>query len=340
MGRIDARTRAYLADAARFADAFNFYVYGGRRVIDPDELSPADTAALSTLVAGERRRDVFKGWQAMRGGDVTYALLGLESQARVHYAMPARCMLYDALGYMHQVEERSRSLRARRGIGGGVRAKRRQKGRRKARRAGTRLSSGEFLSGWRRDDRLVPVVTLVIHFGAEPWDGPLTLHEMLGGPEELANLVPDYRLNLISPDRIDEGDFDKFATGLGRVLRYVKHSKDGAALARMVGEDDGYRRLDEESADLINELTGSRLRLEPREGAVDMCEAIQQIRREAAEQGMRQGMRQGIEQGMRQGRLEAVAGLVLAGMVTVEDASRAAGVPEDDVRAAVAAAGN
>ena len=40
-------------------------------------------------------------------------------------------------------------------------------------------TADEFLSGIRQEDRLKPVVTLVIYFGEEEWDGPLTLKDML-----------------------------------------------------------------------------------------------------------------------------------------------------------------
>jgi hypothetical protein len=38
--------------------------------------------------------------------------------------------------------------------------------------------TAEFLSGFHREDRVLPVITIVIHWGAEPWDAPLSLREM------------------------------------------------------------------------------------------------------------------------------------------------------------------
>ena len=40
-------------------------------------------------------------------------------------------------------------------------------------------NNGEYLSGFLKEDHIRPVITLVIHFGAEEWDGPLSLHEMM-----------------------------------------------------------------------------------------------------------------------------------------------------------------
>ena len=39
----DTITKDYMQDNATFADAFNFLIYGGEQVIDPQQLRPLDT---------------------------------------------------------------------------------------------------------------------------------------------------------------------------------------------------------------------------------------------------------------------------------------------------------
>ena len=41
-------------------------------------------------------------------------------------------------------------------------------------------SNDEYLSGFMKSDRLMPVVTLVIYFSAEDWDAPISIHTMFG----------------------------------------------------------------------------------------------------------------------------------------------------------------
>ena len=43
MGKIDTVTKQYMADNAVFADAFNYLLYGGEQVIEPDQLHILDT---------------------------------------------------------------------------------------------------------------------------------------------------------------------------------------------------------------------------------------------------------------------------------------------------------
>lgn len=60
-------------------------------------------------------------------------------------------------------------------------------------------TDGEFLSGFWRTDRLIPVITLVIYFGSEAWDAPLSLKEMYSSTNNavLAH-APNYHVNLLN----------------------------------------------------------------------------------------------------------------------------------------------
>jgi hypothetical protein len=73
-------------------------------------------------------------------------------------------MIYDALQYGKQVDETSRKNR-----------KERKK---------KPHNRGEYLSGFYKEDRLIPVITFVIHFGADEWDGPMSIKEMMDPQDE------------------------------------------------------------------------------------------------------------------------------------------------------------
>ena len=280
MGRIDAEMKAYMENSAHFADAFNYLIYNGEPVIQPSELMPLDTTELVIPYGNDARepkqkyRDVLKLWHVMRDANAVYAVLGTENQSFVHYAMPVRCALYDYLNYADQVEQAGKSYR---------------KGNRDADLSGERLSGGEFLSGFRKEDRLLPVVTLVIYFGTSEWDGPTSLHEMLRPVDRnLLRLIPDYHLNLIAPSRMEKADFLKFRTDLGKVLEYIKWAEDRKKLDELVRRDDRYKRVEPESAELINAVTGSELQLMKQEEKIDMCKAIEDMRKEAREEALRE----------------------------------------------------
>ena len=41
----------------------------------------------------------------MEKNDAVYVILGIENQSHVHYAMPVKNMLYDAMEYANQVKK-------------------------------------------------------------------------------------------------------------------------------------------------------------------------------------------------------------------------------------------
>ena len=55
-------------------------------------------------------------------------------------------------------------------------------------------------------------------------------------------------------------------------------------------ENDRFRSVDSETASLINTVTGSRLKFDIREEKVDMCKAIDDMRKESKEEGRSEGI--------------------------------------------------
>lgn len=82
-----------------FADFINGTVFGGRREVAPEELETVPGIYHAKKRNGRkggtrgRYRDVAK--KRFREG--TCCVLTVENQSELHYAMPARCMEYDAL---------------------------------------------------------------------------------------------------------------------------------------------------------------------------------------------------------------------------------------------------
>ncbi|MBO7675022.1 MAG: hypothetical protein J6S63_08440 [Atopobiaceae bacterium] len=304
MGKADVAAREYLSDPARFADLFNHGAFGGAGLVDPRELRAADSA--STSGGSEGRRDLMREWARMEGCGATYALLGVEEQTAGHPVMPARCALYDAMAYAEQV----------RGIAG-----------RNRREGMPGAASEELLSGVWETDRLRPVVTLVLYLNAGDWGWPETLHDTIGEADpQLMALVPDYRVNLVVPARVSDDELDAYDTELGLALKYVKHSKDGKELGRMVREDARYRSVGADTASFVNAVTGSRLRFEPDDGRVDMCKAIDDMRAESKREGMLEGMRMG----RLEGAIVTLRALVEDGIIAVSDAAAQAGMTVDE----------
>ena len=88
------------------------------------------------------------------------------------------------------------------------------------------------------------MITLVVYFGSRKWDGPVTLHEMFQTKNAaLMKFIPDYRINLISPEGMSEDDFDKFHTEFRKVMKFIKYSENKKALQNMLKEEKSFETV-------------------------------------------------------------------------------------------------
>ena len=254
MGKKDIETKNYLSNPTIFADAFNYFLYGGEQRIAVGDLSDIDTGEIVVPYGLEAKepvqkiRDILKLWAAKQDGKVIYIVLGVEQQSQVHYAMPVRNMLYDAMQYTRQVERAHQSYREKSGE--------------------ATLSSAEFLSGFRKEDKLMPVITLVVSFDSADWDGPLSIHDMLSTDDPaILRFVPNYAIHLLSPNQIADPEFDKFATGLGTVMQCVKHLNDDS-LDWLKAKR--FQSVDYDTAQIINTVTGVDFATDEKECIINM----------------------------------------------------------------------
>ena len=122
MGMAGAVTKQYMKENTVFADAFNFLLYNGENVIQPQTLRELDTAEVvipftvddkgkKQAQAVQKYRDILKMTTVMTDDKAAYVLFGVEAQTDIHYAMPVRNVIYDALQYGRQVTEISKRNR-------------------------------------------------------------------------------------------------------------------------------------------------------------------------------------------------------------------------------------
>ena len=261
MGKKDTVTKEYMSKPEYFADAFNYYLFNGKQIICVDDLQEKDPSELGMILKNEKEeivqktRDILKECIIMEDQKYTYLLLGIENQSHIHYAMPVKNMIYDALNYEHQVSEK-----------------------RKYHRDMNDLRGDEFLSGFSKTDKLKPVITLVVYFGTKKWDGPRCLKDMFDATNKaVLQYVSDYKLNLLIPNEIK--DFSKFSTDFGKAMKYISVGADKSAYKK-VSNEELYNEVNDETAKLLNKCIG--LKIPKKEGGVEMkmCEALADIKLE------------------------------------------------------------
>ena len=304
MGKPNVVTKRYMQDNARFADVCNFFLFNGRQVICPENLVKQDVTelalpkGLNNLEAVEKVRDILKGCCVKSAGGITYLIIGIENQNDMHYAMVVRNMLYDAMNYTSQVEEHARQHRKNKDVSG-----------------------AEFLSGFSKTDKLIPVVTLTIFWNTGSWDGARSLHEMLEvNDKSILDFVSDYKLNLIVPEEIK--DFEKFQTEVGTLLEFISHASSGKELARALQEKGSqWENMSREAIDLLNVCINAKLNVDITEkGVGNMCKGIDEL----VEMGEARGEAKGI--------LNTLLQLVRDGLISLSVGAERANMSEQDFK--------
>ncbi len=87
--------------------------------------------------------------------------------------------------------------------------------------------------------------------------------------------APDYHVNLIAPVEMSDEDIYKFHSNLREVMLYIKYSRDKEKLNRIIKEDANFQSVERQAANVINIVTGSKLKYPKGKGDVNMCLEIQ-----------------------------------------------------------------
>ena len=255
MGNKDIATKKYMSDNVRFADVFNYAIYGGRQIIKHDMLKEISAEELllmegenGKLITRDRVRDLEKMCVIKKSGNIVYMLLGIENASNVHYAQPVRNGLYDFMGYADQVERKSKENRRKRKL----------------------RDNSEFLSGLKKEDKIAGIITLTVYFGDRPWDGPRCLHEMLSiDDKEILKLIPDYRINLIDPHEINNSE--KFMSDFRYIIEFMKASGDKEKMNSLLNEKHNiYSNMERDAMVVIRECANINIKVEEKEERQDM----------------------------------------------------------------------
>lgn len=247
----------------RFADLLNGDLFGGKPVVRPEDVRERNRTAArirkkNRRIAGkEIERDVVRSVSL----GVKLVLVSLENQSDIHYAMPLRVMNGESVRYDAQWRK--------------IRNVHKEK---------KDLKGAEFLSGFAKEDKLVPELTIVLYYGEEPWDAPRCLKEMLDLselPKELETLVADYPMHLIEIRKYPNPE--RFQTDLRYVFEFLQNADDGDKLETYVTTHKAeLSKLAEDTYDLINAMANTELLDEIKEnnknvtGGYNMCKGMEE----------------------------------------------------------------
>lgn len=263
----DVVFKNFWRDNDRFASLFNTVVFEGKEVIRPESLQEVDTEVSNLIEFKGYKETLIKTRDVVKKSafGVDFVILGLESQMNIHYAMPLRVMLYDALGYLKEYQDLSR----------------------KKKQLSTKQSAGEFLSGMSRSDRLHPIISIVIYYGEMPWDGPFCLKDMIiDVPEEITKAFSDYRMNLMQVRESSKYHFsNEDVQTVFEISEYILEGRFDEIEKKYINHD-----IKAELAVMIGTITESdhivQQAARGKGGMMNMCTALEKLEKRGIEQGI------------------------------------------------------
>lgn len=314
----DVGWKGFFSNDERYADIINGLGCSGRQVVKEEDLQELDTqTGFLHGTNSMRRQPANTKWGSIKNRDiarkvafgVNFAIIGIENQETIDYAIPLRNMSYDTGEYEKQAALIRREIR----------------------KNCSGLSRGEYLYGFRKDSRMHPVVTFILYSGVEKWDGPRSLHEILDFtdiPKELRSMIPDYKINVIEIRKLEHTEV--FQTDVRQVFDFIRCSEDKDALKKLMERDTYYQNMEEDAFDVIVQYANAKELVAAKDyygkdGKVDMCKAITEWLADEREAGIKAGREAGIKMGMAEG-IEEKTRTIVANMIKREMA-------DEDIRA-------
>ena len=255
MGKYDISEKEYFKNNEMFSNIFNYFLYDGQNEIKKEDLEELDTKLVFTNpVDSIRERDIYKKAIIKNDGERTYLLLGIENQTKMDKYMLLRIIGYNYFSYYNQIQNIEKS---------------------------------------NKDDKikLYPVITLIIYFSYKKWSGPKDLYSLLDIKDErIKKYISNEKLNIIEPYNMNENDFVKLNNELAFLFRFIKNSGNKDNLSRLVLNSD-YREIDIKTVRLINRVTSAEINIVESEGRINMCKAINDMKKESRQEGILEGER-------------------------------------------------
>lgn len=289
MGEIDINVKNFIKLNSVFAQLFSKWVYKGDVFIEPNKLQELDTANQESLKLEdgqlkslERLRDAQRICMIFNEKIAFQIIMGIEGQTGVHYYMPVRCMELDALSYSLQCKKISQKAKE---------DKRLQK----------------YADGVPKGTKIVPTVTLVFYYGDTPWDGPLSVYDMLDIPEDMKiwakDTIPDYQMNIIDVKHITDHEIEMFDGDLKAFLLMIRDSYDREKLKTVIATHRetwyaiGTIKKDKRYIDYINQISDADI-----EGGMYMDATLDRLIAEESKKAEVRGEAKGEARGEKRGK--------------------------------------
>lgn len=204
IGNKDLSLVRYYDDKKRYADLINGFIFRGGQVIKESDIVDLDSRSVGVKMDVAKKAQqfgqIFRDMIRKLVLGMNFMTVAIENQDEIHYAMPIRILYGDALAYQKQMEDIQKKHRENKDW----------------------KTDAEFLGKFYKTDRIHAVVSLVVYYGKEPWDGAKDLYDLLhldDIPEEMRTLINHYPIHILDVRRFEHTEW--FQTDLREVFEFI-----------------------------------------------------------------------------------------------------------------------
>lgn len=264
-----------------FADIGNVNLYDGERVIAPEELEQMPSEMIYGEPQGGQRELRADIRMRIKQSGTEIAIMTVENQAGICNTMPVRSMGYEYAGYMEQIRR--------------IKEENRKKGK------------NYFTKEIVDSQKLVPVISLVLYYGEEEWEYPLSLMDLFELSEEdrkrFGPHIQNHSIHLVPLRKQDEETQKKYCSDFRYVVQYLSGRDDKEKMVQRMKEDTGKLDHPKEFLEVMSAVTKDRRYEQIKNGLmtkiekgedINMCTIAEELERQGIQKGVRQGLEQGI----------------------------------------------
>jgi hypothetical protein len=274
---VDASTDLFWRDNKNFAEVFSKAVFNGL-FVNPDQLVDLNVAESTMLrlkdgatTTLKQTRDVIK---ALSSDGAWLVILGVENQTHIDFLMPFRVWELNFINVARQVDDIRKKHQAERDAV----KKAKEKGEVVQER---HLSEAEILSGFYSDDKLTPVITLVIYYGQEEWRSPLKLSDLFKD-SLFTGFADDMPMYLLDVRHMSKEKLDSYSPALNAFFGFLVYDHTDEFDSFIAEHNQTFSDLPDQTIDALIEITHSselekyKKDYRTAKGGVNVCYGIQE----------------------------------------------------------------
>lgn len=228
MGK-DLPTKNLLNCPDVFADITNVNLFDGEELLQPEELAAMPTELVYKNNYGTMRHHYLDTRMKAAEHQTDIAVFCIENQSGINNIMPVRDMGYLYSNYSEQIREIQR-----------------KDGKKK---------DFPATEGIERDQKLTPVISLVLYYGQEPWYGPEKLSDLLSVSEDwkerLEPLITDHPVRIVHLAGQDKKTRMKYKSDFRHIADYLACAGNREESWQYISDESREIRHPEEYLDMM-----------------------------------------------------------------------------------------